>query len=355
MATVSSMDLTQWENQWKSLARIGELTFKEGKPAVGLTPKEVIWKKNKAKLYRYAPHLPKRYPVPLLCIYALINKPYIMDLAPGNSLIEYLVQQGYDVYLLDWGEFGYEDKDLGFDDIVFDYVAKAVKKVQRTANSNAVSLLGYCMGGTITSMYAALHEAKANLKNIIFMATPIDFSNAGLFTRWLDERYFPIDKLVDTLGLIPPDLIDLGNKLLKPITNFYGPTVSLIDKAHDERFVSRWRLMNAWVSDGTPFPGEAYRQWIKEFYQSNKLAKGEIHLRGRQVDLSKIRSSILNIIAKHDHIALPCQSEPINSLVSSEDVTNTVINAGHISLVFGRSATNETYPTIHRWLDERSQ
>ncbi|WP_370297694.1 class III poly(R)-hydroxyalkanoic acid synthase subunit PhaC [Ammoniphilus sp. YIM 78166] len=354
MALAPVFDVKEWEDQWKSLTRIGELTFKEGKPAVGLTPKEVVWKKNKAKLYRYAPHLPKRYSVPLLCVYALINKPYIMDLAPGNSLIEYLVQQGYDVYLLDWGEFGYEDKHLGFEEIVLDYVAKAVKKVQRLTHSHSISLLGYCMGGTITSMYSALHASDINIRNIIFMATPIDFSDAGLFTKWLDERHFPIDKLVDTLGLIPPELIDLGNKLLKPITNFYGPTISLIDKAHDERFVSRWRLMNTWVSDGTPFPGEAYRQWIKDFYQQNKLVKGEIELRGRRVDLSNITSNILNIIAKHDHIALPCQSKVVDNLVSSEDVTNAVINAGHISLVFGRSATKETYPTIHQWLDKRS-
>lgn len=276
-----------------------------------------------------------------------------MDLAPGNSLIEYLVEQGYDVFLLDWGEFGYEDKDLGFDDIVFDYVAKAVKKVKKITGSSEISLLGYCMGGTITSIYSALHPS-AQIRNIIFMATPIDFSDAGLFTKWLDERYFPIDKLVDTLGLIPAELIDLGNKLLKPITNFYGPSMSLIDKAHDEKFVTRWRLMNTWVSDGTPFPGEAYRQWIKEFYQQNNLMKGELYLRGRKVELGQIKANILNVIAKQDHIALPCQSHAVVDVVGSKDVTTAVVNAGHISLVFGRSATRETYPTIHRWLNERS-
>ncbi|RXT06252.1 class III poly(R)-hydroxyalkanoic acid synthase subunit PhaC [Ammoniphilus sp. CFH 90114] len=354
MAVGPSLDMGKWEEQWKSLKRISEMQLKEGKPQVGLTPKEVVWKKNKAKLYRYAPYQQKKYSVPLLLIYALINKPYIMDLAPGNSLIEYLVGQGYDVFLLDWGEFGYEDKDLGFEEIVYDYVAKAVRKVQKISKSDEISLLGYCMGGTITSMYAALHSSTP-ICNIIFMATPIDFSDAGLFTKWLDESHFPIDKLVDTLGIIPPDLIDLGNKMLKPITNFYGPTISLLDKAHDEKFVSRWRLMNTWVSDGTPFPGEAYRQWIKEFYQKNKLVKGELHLRGRAVDLSQIKSNILNVIAKQDHIALPCQSHPIDHIVGSEDVTTVVVNAGHISLVFGRSATRDTYPTIHHWLDTRSR
>lgn len=354
MLTLPSVDMKDWENQWKSMERMLELTFKDGKPAVGLTPKEVVWKKNKTKLYRYAPHVKKKYPVPLLCIYALINKPYIMDLTPGYSLIEYLVNQGFDVYLLDWGEFGYEDKNLTFDDIIFDYVARAVKKVQRISQSQDISLLGYCMGGTITAMYAALHPQQS-IRNIAFMATPIDFSNAGLFTQWLDPEYFLIDKLVDTLGLIPAEMIDLGNKMLKPMTNFFGPTVSLLDKAHDEKFVSRWRLMNSWVSDGTPFPGEAYRQWIKEFYQQNKLIKGELELRGRRVELRNIHASILNIIAKQDHIALPCQSTPLIDTVSSEDVNTVTVNAGHISLVFGRSALRETYPAIGQWLDARSR
>ncbi len=346
-------DVKEWETNCNRWDKLTKLTLKEGKPAVGLTPKEVVWKKNKARLYRYAPHLPKRYPVPLLCIYALINKPYIMDLAPGNSLIEFLVMQGYDVYLLDWGTFGLEDKDISFDHIVFDYVSRAVKKVQHISGSKDISLLGYCMGGTITAMYAALHPA-IPIRNIAFMATPIDFSDAGLFTKWLDPRYFNIDKLVDTYGLIPPEMIDLGNKLLKPITNFIGPTISLIDKAHDEKFVYRWQLMNSWVQDGTPFPGEAYRQWIKDFYQNNKLIKGELELRGQRVDLGNITASVLNLIASKDHIALPCQSRPLEEVVGSQDMTTMTVNAGHISLVFGRSAVKETYPAIHQWLEKRS-
>lgn len=353
MMPFPALDVQEWDVNVKRWENLANLTLKEGKPAVGLTPKEIIWKKNKAKLYRYAPTVEKRYPVPLLCIYALINKPYIMDLAPGNSLIEFLVNQGYDVYLLDWGTFGLEDKDMTFDDIVFDYVARAVKKVQRASGSKEISLLGYCMGGTITSMYAALHSTDS-IRNLIFLATPIDFSEAGLFTKWLNPRYFNIDKLVDTHGLIPPELIDLGNKMLKPITNFIGPAFSLYDRAHDEKFVHRWKLMNHWVGDGTPFPGEAYRQWIKEFYQQNKLIKGELVLRGRRVDLSNINADVLNIMAEKDHIALPCQSKPLNDVISSSDVTTATVNAGHISLVFGGSAKKETYPTIHHWLDKRS-
>ena len=129
---------TEWEKQlelypeeyrkaYRRVKRASEILLREPEPQVGLTPKEVIWTKNKTKLYRYIPKQEKTQRVPILLIYALINKPYIMDLTPGNSLVEYLVDRGFDVYMLDWGTFGLEDSHLKFDDFVFDYIAKAVK------------------------------------------------------------------------------------------------------------------------------------------------------------------------------------------------------------------------------------
>ena len=167
--------------------------------------------------------------------------------------MEYLVDRGFDVYMLDWGTFGLEDSHLKFDDFVFDYIAKAVKKVMRTAKSDEISLLGYCMGGTLTSIYAALHPHMP-IRNLIFMTSPFDFSETGLYGPLLDEKYFNLDKAVDTFGNIPPEMIDFGNKMLKPITNFVGPYVALVDRSENERFVESWRLVQKWVGDGIPFP-----------------------------------------------------------------------------------------------------
>ena len=174
----------------------------EPEPKVGQTPKEIIWKKNKAILYRYQPAKEKTKKVPMLMIYALINKPYILDLAPGSSLIEYLTDRGHDVYLLDWGTPGYEDRHMKLDDYVMDYIPRAVKKVLRTSDADEISLLGYCIGGTLTAMFAALHP-NLPIRNIVFLTSPFDFKNAGLFTNWVDERYFQLDQMVDTLGNIP--------------------------------------------------------------------------------------------------------------------------------------------------------
>jgi len=338
---------------YQRFQRVSDVLTKEPEPKVGQTPKEVIWTKNKAKLYRYQSQMKKKNSIPLLMIYALINKPYILDLTPGNSLIEYLTNQGHDVYLLDWGTAGYEDRNMKLDDYIMDYIPRAVKKVLKTSEASEISLLGYCMGGTMTSIFAALHP-ELPIRNLVFMTSPFDFEDAGLYTNWLDKRYFNLDKLVDTLGLIPYDMIDFGNKLLNPIANFYGPYVSLADRVDNENFVKNWKLMQKWLTDGIPFPGEAYRQWIGEFYQENKLINDNLYVRGRKVELGNITANLLNIAGKRDIIASPNQVEPLNTKVSSKNKTFYLADTGHVSVVSGRTAINEIHPLIESWLTEHS-
>ncbi|WP_375220255.1 class III poly(R)-hydroxyalkanoic acid synthase subunit PhaC [Psychrobacillus sp. PGGUH221] len=341
------------KNSYRRYKRVVDVITKEPDPQVGQTPKEVIWTKNKAKLYRYQPQSKKTNRVPILMIYALINKPYILDLSPGNSLIEYLTNQGHDVYLLDWGTPGYEDRHMKLDHYILDYIPKAVKKVLKTSNASEISLLGYCMGGTMTTIFAALHP-ELPIRNIVLLTSPIDFSDAGLYTNWLDERYFNVDKLVDTLGLIPPDMIDFGNKLLNPIGNYYGPYISLVDRGENEKFVTNWKLMQKWLADGIPFAGEAYRQWIGELYQQNKLINDDLYIRGQNVELGNITANLLNIAGKKDVIVNPRQVEPLNDKVSSKNKTHHLVNTGHVSVVTGSKAINEIHPMIGNWLAENS-
>lgn len=286
------------------MKRAAEVLVKDPEPEVGLSPKEVIWTKNKTKLYRYISDKPTKYNIPLLLIYAMINKPYILDLTKGGSLIEYLVNQGFDVYLLDWGTPGLEDKHMKLDDYILDYIPRAVKKVLRKSEAEEVSILGYCMGGTMTSVFASLYP-ELPIRNLIFMTTPFDFSNTGLYGAMLDERYFDVDKVVESLGMVPPEMIDFGNKMIQPMANFFGPFVSLVERADNEKFVGNFKLMQKWLNDGIPFPGECYRQWIREFYQQNKLIKGELVVRGRKVNLKNITANVLNLSGEKDQIAQP--------------------------------------------------
>ena len=343
----------EYGKQMKRVMKATQVLTVEPKPEVGPTPKEVIWTKNKTKLYRYISEQPKKHKTPLLLVYALINKPYVLDLTKGGSLIEYLVNNGFDVYLLDWGTPGYEDRNMKLDDFIIDYIPRAVKKVLRTSNADELSILGYCMGGTMTSIFASLYP-ELPIRNLVFMTSPFDFKDSGSYGDMLNEKYFDIDKVVDTLGVIPPEMIDFGNKLSKPIANFYGPYVSLVDRADNDRFVNNFKLLQKWLNDGIPFPGESYRQWIRDFYQRNKLINGELVVRGRKVDLKNITANVLNLAGQNDLIAQPHMVEALMDVISSKDKQFKNLPVGHTSITFGSQATKITYPTIGDWLAERS-
>jgi polyhydroxyalkanoate synthase len=350
---VTDMMPEDYQKFYTRVEKATKILTSDAEPEVGPTPKEVIWTKNKTKLYRYVSDQPKKHKVPLLLVYALINKPYILDLTKGSSFVEYLVNRGFDVYLLDWGTPGFEDKNMKLDDYIMDYIPRAIRKILRNSQADEVSILGYCMGGTMTSIFAALHP-EIPVKNIVFMTSPFDFEDTGLYGAITNEKYFDVDKVVDTLGLIPPEMIDFGNKMIKPMSNFYGPYVSLVDRAENDRFIKSWKLLQKWLNDGIPFPGEAYRQWIREFYQQNKLIKGELVVRGRKVDLKQIKANVLNLSGETDIIAQPHQVEALMDVISSKDKKYMNLPVGHTSITFGSKATKITYPTVCDWLDTRS-
>lgn len=341
------------EKTLKQTEAIAKYATKPQTPRVGLSPKRTIWSKNKARLYRYDATTEVKHATPILLVYALINRPYILDLAPGNSLVEFLVGEGYDVYMLDWGTPGEEDAGLRLEDYVLDYIPRAVKQVLKASGAESFTLLGYCMGGTMSLLYAAAHP-EAPIKNMVLLTTPVDFKDAGLYSAWLDPEHFNVDRVVDVMKLVPVEMLDAGAKLLKPIQNYVGPYVALADRLHDESFVEGWLAMNHWVNDGIPFAGETYRQWVKEFYQGNKLIKGELVLGGKPVKLENIRCSVLNVTGDLDHIVSPCQSGPLLDAVGSEDKEHLALKAGHVGVVAGRAAKKNFFPKLDAWLAQRS-
>ncbi len=334
---------------------------------VGLTPKETVWALNKAKLYHYLPTRPaeERYPTPLLLVYALINRPFIFDLCPGRSFVEYMVDQGFDMYLLDWGAPGPEDRNTSFDDYVTEYLYRAVRKMVRLSGAEEISMLGYCLGATLTVVYAALYP-DVPIRNLILLTAPIDFSQQpeGSMAMWLTEGRLDVDKLVDTAGNVPGELIRFWAKMLKPAENFVGAYVSLFKRVGDQgpgsEAVRGWQAINRWVEDVIPFAGEAFRQFVTEYVRRNELIKGE-HVvggdsgsQGQRVDLSTIRASLLNIVAKYDHLVAQAQAESIMDQISSEDKELRVIPSSHVGIMASHGARYKLWPEVVEWLSERS-
>jgi len=328
------------------------------KASIAQTPKELVWTLNKAKLYRYIPVLPKekRHPIPLLLVFALMNRPYILDLRPGHSFVEYMVNEGYDLYLLDWGAPGPEDKHLKFDDYTLDYMPRAIRKLKAISGVEEFSLLGWCIGAILTTIYAAL-RGDEGLRNLILLTAPLDFSNKQdlTFARWTDERYFDVDKVLAAFGNMPGEMIDYGAKALKPVENYVGNYVKLWDNIDDPRIVESWHAMNSWVTDNVSLAGGAFRQLIVDLYRNDNLMRGELVIRGERVDLSRIHANLLTVIAEGDHITPSCQSEPIMAKVSSADKELFRVKGGHIGIMAGSGASKNTWPHIDGWLAPRSQ
>jgi len=326
--------------------------------AIAQTPKELIWTLNKAKLYRYIPVLPEeqRHPVPLLLVFALMNRPHILDLRPGHSYVEFMINRGYDVYLLDWGAPGIEDKDLKFDDYALEYMPRAIRKLKAVSGATEFSLLGWCIGAILTTMYSALRPDDG-LRNLILLTAPLDFSKKEniTFGRWTDERYFNVDKVLDAFGNVPPEMIDYGAKALKPVENYVGNYLRLWDNLQNPQVVEAWHAMNTWVTDNVPMAGGTFRQLIVDLYRNDRLMKGTMVLRGERVDLSRLRANLLTVIADADHITPPCQSETVISKVGSKDKTMLKIPGGHIGIMAGSGASKRTWPQIDGWLAPRSE
>jgi poly[(R)-3-hydroxyalkanoate] polymerase subunit PhaC len=322
---------------------------------VGQTPKTLVWTKNKAKLYRYThtSDTPIKFRTPFLMVYALVNKPFVLDLLPGRSFIEYLVKHGVDVYLLDWGSPGPEDRRLRFDDLVMDYLPRAVRQVLKTSQAEHLNILGYCLGGVLTTLYVTTHP-DAPLNSVILLATPIDFSHVDVFSTWLDPRYQDIDKLVDTMGNVPAQFVGVGTKLLKPYLSFVGTYQSLWENAEDEKFVETWGAMNRWIEESVPFAGEAFRQWIKDFYHSNKLINDQLMIGGLPARLSNITFPILNIAAEADHLVPLSQTGPTLDKVSSTEKEFIIMPGGHVGLVTSRKAVHNLWPKVVDWLAKHS-
>lgn len=355
----------------------------------GATPKEVVWAKNKAKLYRYRPAggdtAGERRPVPVLLIYAFVLKAYVLDLVPGNSLAEYLVGQGFDVYMLDFGISGAEDAGLSLDDFVLDYMRGAVDKVLETSGAEEISLFGQSQGGTLCAMYASLFPGGL-LKNLVLLSTPTEFAprNPGPLGLWtfasrnsgtffypaMVPRYLgnlPTDfasQVINTAATMQAAAVGMSARPFGAFGSFspFGRGVGAYDAAlrkvrelaGRDVSVRSWLAVSKWVDDAAPFPGETFRRWVGDFYQRDKLVKGKVKLRDHKVDLSNIRCSVLNVSGKWDYVVPPSQTKATTALACGPDQETIALDAGHVGMLVGPGAMGGLWPRVRDWLVPRS-
>jgi polyhydroxyalkanoate synthase subunit PhaC len=319
---------------------------------IGATPRDVVWTHRKTTLYRYR-STQRRHALPVLLVFALINRPDIFDLRPGHSFVGYLLDEGFDVFLLDWGVPGDEDDDMGIEAYVCDEMPWAIREVLRASEQEELSLVGWCIGGALVAMYASVFD-DTPARNLALLTTPVD-TQGSLYSKWVARDSFDVDYIAEVLPSIPGRGVDWANKLMKPVTNYWTTYRTLWERVlNGDSRREAYQAMARWVGDNPPFPGRAYREWITWMYKENRLVNGRMRLRGRRVDLRAIDQNVLVVTAGADHIAPRPGTLPLLDLVSSKDVTHLDRKGGHIGLMAGSKAREEIWPEIAEWLEERS-
>ncbi len=321
-------------------------------PAMGPTPKEIVHKDGTLNLFHYHPLSDEVYRVPVLIVMATTNKGYVLDLARGQSLVEFLLRSGYDVYMIDWSPPRADEKRLSLEDYTQRFIPDCVGLVKERSEQPDVSVLGYCMGGVLSTIYTASHP-NDGVKNLVCFTTPIDFSQMTLFHKWADRRFFDVDKLVDATGNVPSEILFQGFQMLRPATQTANQ-VQLWDNMWNDEFVKSFRMFDRWGADMLPLAGEYFRQTVKKLMWENGLLHATLEVGGRRIDLRDIRVPLLHVVAEHDHIVPRGASKPLIELAGSSDKEEVMLKGGHISVAAGPNASKRMWPKLDSWLSVRS-
>jgi polyhydroxyalkanoate synthase subunit PhaC len=319
---------------------------------VGTTPHDVVYEEDMLKLLRYANDGVK-YKEPVLICYALVNRPYILDLRPERSVVGQLLKRGFDVYLIDWGVPTAADRTLRLSDYICDLMKHVAEFVRDHAGVPAFNLLGYCMGGTMSIMFTSLYPEM--VRNLVLMAAPIDFEkDDGLLGLWTQEKYFDVDRLIDAYGNCPASMLQGAFQVMKPVANFIDKYYSFWENMHDDEFLENFFAMERWGQDNIPVAGETFREFVKYLYQRNQLVKGEFKLRGQPVKLERIVCPLLLLTAEQDHLVPPASTNGLEAHVRSPEVQKMMIHAGHVGLAVSSKAHRQFWPEATRWIAEHS-
>ena len=327
----------------KNLMEVGEISS-------GVTPKTVVHREDKLTLFRFDPpadKVPGR--VPLLIVYALVNRPYMTDIQENRSTVKALMDAGQDVYLVDWGYPERADRFLTLDDYINGYLDRCVDVIRERHRLDKINILGICQGGTFSLCYASLHPDK--VKNLVTMVTPVDFQTPdNMLSHWV--RQVDVDLLVDTLGNVPGEMLNWTFLNLKPYQLMGQKYLGLLDTLDDPEALKNFLRMEKWIFDSPDQAGETFRQFVKDFYQGNKLMQGGLEI-GAPVALENVTMPVLNVFAEQDHLVPPDASRAMRGRLGTQDYTELSFPGGHIGIYVSGKAQKTVPPAIGKWLDAR--
>jgi polyhydroxyalkanoate synthase len=343
----AAAEMAEFNRRMASAAgQLGQLDV----PGEGCTPREAVHRDGKAVLWRYRPQTPEAGIPPLVICYALVNRPYMLDLQPDRSLIRGLLARGLDIYLLDWGCPDHDDRGLTLGDYIGRQLGGCIDHVRAAHRIEAVNLLGVCQGGTMSLCHAAMFPGR--VRNLVTMVTPVDFqTDDNLLSRW--AQGLDAERLVAVLGNVPGELLNAAFLALMPLRLTVRKYAGLADIADDRDALANFLRMERWIHDSPDQAGAAFAEFVRQFFQQNRLVRGGLSIGGIPVDLRRIECPLLNVYANQDHLVPPSASRPLAGLTGSRDYTAFEFDGGHIGIYVSRSAQELLPRTIVQWLERR--
>ncbi|MBW2702052.1 MAG: alpha/beta fold hydrolase [Deltaproteobacteria bacterium] len=299
---------------------------------VGQTPRQLVHREGEIELYRYLP-LPDVKPAaaePVLLVYSLINRSFILDLLPGASFIEYLLEQGLDVYLIEWGECAPGDRETTLDSLIEPGISGCVEAICARTAARQVSLFGHCIGGDLALMYAALQPER--VARFVALTTPVTASDGGVVALWTDRDVIPIDEIIERHGHMPAKLIRYTFMALKPYYEGLKGKM-FFENLGDDKFMELFYPVDRWANENVDIPGEVFRKFVREVLVDDRFSRGETRIHDRRVDLGKIRCPLFTLAAAKDWIVRPKSAEILNDLVGSKDKRFELIEDSHVGIM----------------------
>jgi polyhydroxyalkanoate synthase len=289
---------------------------------------------------------------PVVIVTSLVSRSYILDLLPGSSSVEFLRDAGLDVFMIDWGIPDELDAANTFERYVDEYIPRAIEAVLAETGASEVTIVGYCLGGVLGFLYAAGHPAP--VRNLVMLATPVDFSEMGPMVAAVKEGRLDPDHLLDETGNVSADALYSGFYMMAP-TSAVAQNATLLENLWNDEFVRGYQAVNQWTRDQVPFPGAAFRQVVDSLVRENVLMSGSWRLGGRPIDFTDTDARVLNVMAVNDKVVPRAAAEPVSRLVGRPDRREElVLKGGHATFGTGRSAFTSTLPQLAQWITSHS-